>query len=107
MYTMAALRSWFLAVHPVVQLQHLLVVGVHQEGRAAVPEGARDVADVLVEGRAQVEQVQVRLEGDRPGQLRDGLFLLVVVHQHCAPIIELGTSPRQQSRKQKNKERVS
>ena len=75
-------RSGFLAVHPVVKLQHLLVVGVHREDRAAVPEGARDVADVFVEARAQVEQVQVRLEGDRLGQLRDGLFLLVVVHQH-------------------------
>lgn len=56
--------SGFLAVHPVVKLQHLLVVGVHREGCTAVPEGARDVADVLMEGRAQVEQVQVRLEGD-------------------------------------------
>jgi hypothetical protein len=84
MYTVGA-RSGFLAVHPVVKLQHLLVVGVHREGRAAVLEGARDVAHVLVEGRAQVEQVQVRLEGDGLGQLRDRLFLLVVVHQHCTP----------------------
>jgi hypothetical protein len=29
-----------------------------------------------------VEQVEVRLEGDRLGQLRDGIFLLVVVHQN-------------------------
>ena len=74
--------SGFLAVHPVVKLEHLLVVGVHRERCAAVPEGSRDVADMLEEGRAQMEQVEVRLEGDRLCQLRDGIFLLMVVHQH-------------------------
>ena len=72
--------SGFLAVHPVVKLQHLLVVGVHREGRTAVPEGARDVANVLMEGCAQMEQVQVCLEGNRLCQLLNGLFLLMVVH---------------------------
>lgn len=74
--------SGFLAVHPVMKLEHLLVVRVHGECCAAVPECTRDVADVLVEGGSQVEQVQVRLEGDCLCQLRDGLLLFVVVHQH-------------------------
>lgn len=71
-----------MAVHPVMKLEHLLVVRIHRERCAAVPECTRDVADVLVEGGSQVEQVQVRLEGDCLCQLRDGLLLFVVVHQH-------------------------
>lgn len=70
------------AVDAAAELQHLLVVGVNGEGGAAVAEGAGDVPDVLVEGSAEMEEVQVCLERNRPRQLRYRLLLLLAVHQH-------------------------
>lgn len=44
----------FMAVYPVMELEHLLVVRVDAESCSAVPQGSQDVANVLVEGRPQV-----------------------------------------------------